>query len=130
MRSWLPHIALSLCVMIGLNILAIPLTYLDFRLRQDYYASVLCENQDQPIAVCGGRCFVDKQIAQMQPQNQSTTNSLPSAPVLKIDLEVYIVTTLLDFHPVQYTLPALAYPKSTFSVFSDYIDTVFRPPRV
>ena len=51
-----------------LNILAVPLTCLDFKLRQDYYASV-CQNQDLPITVCGGRCYLQKQLAPIEDED-------------------------------------------------------------
>jgi len=39
-----------------------PLVYLDFELRRDYIAEVLCINKDKPITVCGGECFLNKQL--------------------------------------------------------------------
>lgn len=112
-----------------LNILAIPLTYLDFRLRQDYYANVLCVNQDQPIAMCGGRCFVDKQIARIQSEQQNAPDTSPTAPTLKIDMEVYVATPLLDFQATRNTPQCPLHSEPGPPVLSDYVATIFHPPR-
>lgn len=113
----------------SLNILAIPLTYLDFRLRQDYYANVLCVNQDQPIAMCGGRCFVDKQIARIQTEQQSSPDTSPTAPTLKIDMEVYVATPLLDFQATRNIPQRPRQSKLSPAALSDYVAAIFHPPR-
>lgn len=128
-RSWLPHMALSLWAVMCLNILSIPLTYLDFQLRQDYYAKVLCVNQDQPIAVCGGRCFVDRQIARMQPDKQHSRDAHPKAPVLTLDRELYLAASRLELALIKQEVLQPACPFWRPLVLTDYVATIFHPPR-
>jgi len=125
----LPHIALSLCALMSLNILAIPLTYVDFTLRQDYYANVLCQNQDQPIAVCGGRCFVDKQVTLLQTTTQTPSDSVPVTPTLKIDLSVYLSAYLLEVASTQYSFTSPSYSEMVIYSPSDYSVSLFHPPQ-
>jgi len=115
----------------SLNILAIPLTYLDFKLRQDYYANVLCQNQDQPIAVCGGKCFVDKQVALVQsiaaqPVSDDTT---PVSPTLEIDLSVYIAATNSQFVVPSYFFNSSITSELLASLPSGGLKAVFHPPQ-
>ena len=130
LKRWLSHIALLLFAVMSLNILAIPLTYLDFTLRQDYYANVLCENKDQPIAICGGRCFVDKQVAALQIVTQPVSDPAPAAPTLEIDLSLYIVTERLHFIPNDHLAMSVGYSDASLSFPSDYPTSVFHPPQV
>ncbi|MEQ9166270.1 MAG: hypothetical protein RLO12_08430 [Fulvivirga sp.] len=51
-----------LAITILISTLAVPLIYLDFELREDYIAKVLCINRDKPITVCGGQCYLTKQL--------------------------------------------------------------------
>lgn len=125
----MPHIALSLCALMSLNILAIPLTYVDFTLRQDYYANVLCQNQDQPIAVCGGRCFVDKQVTLLQTTTQTPSDSVPVTPTLKIDLSVYLSAYLLEVASTQYSFTSPSYSEMVIYSPSDYSVSLFHPPQ-
>ena len=42
--------------------LMMPLILIDFELRRDYIAKVLCINRDKPITVCGGQCYLSEQF--------------------------------------------------------------------
>ncbi len=86
------YIAFLLAVTVALNMLAMPLSYVSFRLNQDYYATVLCENPQEPITVCGGICFLKKQL----PTSDEGQASFAS----KIDISVY-------FHAVTPWAPRL-----------------------
>ena len=35
---------------------------LSFKANQDYIAKVLCEKKDEPITVCGGKCYLVKEL--------------------------------------------------------------------
>ncbi|PST82065.1 hypothetical protein C7T94_14735 [Pedobacter yulinensis] len=38
------------------------LLYAGFHLKRDYIAAVLCENKDQPLKNCKGRCYLMKKL--------------------------------------------------------------------
>ena len=91
MIHYRPHIALVLTAVISLNVLAVPISYLNFRVSQDYYASVLCENPQKPITVCGGICYFKKQLPAPE-ENQ------PVSFVSQIDVAIfYQVVALWSF---------------------------------
>lgn len=121
-KRWYAHIALGFCAVMFLNILAVPLTYLDFKLRQDYYASV-CQNQDRPITVCGGRCYLKKQLAPIE--DEATT-----VPVIK-----KIVVSEYIFLAQYAMLPLRQLSTANTGVYLSTVSSlhptgVFQPPRV
>ena len=121
MSVYRAHIALILGAVISLNVLAVPLSYLNFKLHQDYYAKVLCENPEKPITVCGGICYLKKQLS---PSPDATPASFTS----KIDISVYFQAADEWTYPVQsarapvYALYQVLFPASYSSPF-------FHPPR-
>ena len=48
-----------------------PLIYLDFNLRRDYIAEILCINRDEPVTFCGGECYLNLQLEKLLSKNQS-----------------------------------------------------------
>ncbi|MCB0642942.1 MAG: hypothetical protein KDC44_14940, partial [Phaeodactylibacter sp.] len=38
--------------------------YVDFKIRQDYIAEVLCVNRAEPVNLCSGACYLDTQLKQ------------------------------------------------------------------
>ncbi len=115
------HIALLLTAVICLNTLAVPISYLNFRVNQDYYASVLCENPEKPITVCGGVCYLKKQL----PQPES---SEPARFVSKIDISIYYEEiTQISFDQSRETPP---YGSATEAGQpSSCLASPFHPPR-
>ncbi len=105
----------------------VPLIYLDFNLRKDYIARVLCINRETTsMTVCGGQCYLSDQLAktgQQQEKEATTTNQ-------KIEIPVFNqLITELDFNVVvktsgeNYTIPDfLLYP-------SGHIADIFHPPQ-
>ena len=68
-------VLLASCIIAGS--LAVPSIYLDFEIRKEYIAKVLCVQKDQPITICGGKCYLNKRLkkAQQEDQQQSNTGS-------------------------------------------------------
>lgn len=46
----------------------VPLVYLDYELRKEYIIANLCVNRDNPIVVCGGKCYLAKKIVETKKQ--------------------------------------------------------------
>jgi len=51
-----------LVVVVLLHSMSMPLVYLGFQLNREYIAANLCINRDKPITVCGGRCYLVKNL--------------------------------------------------------------------
>lgn len=106
--------------------LMVPLIYLDFELRRDYIAEVLCINRDEPITVCGGKCYLDLRLEQAaeQREQESQSNSRP--------VEIYFFNEERTTHKFSYV------PGSEASPFLSYVapgtprtfaGDIFRPPQ-
>ena len=116
-----PYIALLLCAVISLSVLALPLSYLSFKFHQDYYAAVLCENPDKPITVCGGVCYLKKQLP---PASDDT----PATFVSKIDISVYFQARREWTAPVR-MINVLPYAPHRVLAPSTYSSSLFHPPQ-
>ena len=101
--------------------LAVPISYLNFRVHQDYYASVLCENPAKPITVCGGICYLKKQLPQSEPSESASF-------VSKIDISVYYqaIADVAVAEPGGVTPSVRPY---VVSLTPSYVPTSFRPPQ-
>ncbi len=110
---------------IVINILAYPLLFLDFNLRQDYIQEYLCINREEPITVCGGHCYLDAQLKK-QSSDQKKENKLSLKTTV---LFFYVkVTQLLPFRDEDSLIAIGPLYKST--LYNDAIVSgIFRPPR-
>lgn len=122
MMAYRNHIALMLCAVISLNVLAVPISYLNFKIHQDYYATVLCKNPDKPITVCGGVCYLKKQLPE-------SSDGTPATFLSKIDISVYYQqfhkweAVCLSRHDQRFT------SSHQVSYRSSHISQLFRPPQ-
>lgn len=48
----------------------IPLVCLDYEIRKEYIAKVLCVNRDKPKLNCNGKCYLAKKLAEAEKQQQ------------------------------------------------------------
>ena len=100
----------------------------DYIVRYDYYAEVLCINKDKPEMQCNGTCHLAKQVVETVPIQSN--DEQPPMPVLNLD--DFPVTYLLK---ANFKITALQYiQESNFKLFlntlySSYLHSVFRPPR-
>jgi len=68
---------------------------LDYYVNYDYIVEQLCENRDQPILDCNGKCYVAKEIEKSQGKDN------PHLLMPKMELEKYTDTKILDFKPTK-----------------------------
>ncbi len=114
-----------LALLIFFNSLAMPLVYVDYQIRKDYIAKVLCINKDEPVLECEGKCYLKKQLTKAQKQTTSENEAAPQ----KFGLSFFFV----DF--VSVTFGSIAYfSKAEFPLFNqDLVISntfqVFHPPR-
>ncbi len=105
--------------------LMVPLIYLDFNIRRDYIAEVLCINKDDPIPVCGGSCYLSLRLDQVETENDE--DALPNSS--KFDLSFYfsLVSVIAISTPWHEKLKHLkCRPKDLIEAFSSEI---FHPPQ-
>ena len=118
-----------LCLLI-LNIigstLMVPLIYLDFSLRQDYIAEVLCINKEEPITVCGGQCYLIDQLkhANERQEKEATTSQ-------KLEFHFFsLCIARLDFLSLENGLIQSTYQWESLIFSSSYLADIFRPPKI
>ncbi len=115
-----------LALLIFFNSLAMPLVYVDYQIRKDYIAKVLCINKDKPVLQCNGKCHLKKQLTKAQKQTTSENEATPQ----KLGLSFFFV----DFVSVNFGSKEF-FSKTVFPLFNqDLVISnsfqVFHPPRV
>ena len=66
-----------------MHMMHVPVVFLDFQLRKDYIAENLCENRENVVMMCGGKCYLTKQLKKVE-EKQSRENRLPEIKVIVI----------------------------------------------
>ncbi|WPQ62907.1 hypothetical protein SIO70_31585 [Chitinophaga sancti] len=98
------------------------LIMLEYKVNQDYIASVLCENKDKPEMHCNGKCQLKKQLERDQQQQNNGTAGKEKYEVSYID-DLYSY----DFRSYAPSSPLIAYYQSSVP-YTPLSDT-FRPPQ-
>ena len=99
------------------------ITYFD--LNRDYIAEVLCINKEEPLTICHGQCFLNKnlKVAESASGDQATDRSGKE----KIDFPVFLISEniLLLRSPIKSTLENFRY---ICGFASDHRRSPFHPP--
>ncbi|MEQ8581411.1 MAG: hypothetical protein RIC30_03215 [Marinoscillum sp.] len=107
--------------------LVTPLVYLDFEMRRDYIAKVLCVERKQPITVCGGSCYLAAQLDKAK-EHQEKSRQLTPKTFTFFFSEIRCFEWATDnLSPIQdLTFSALSehFPKSRLAF------DIFHPPRL
>lgn len=107
--------------------LMVPLIHLDFEVRRDYIAKVLCLNREQPIAVCGGKCYLAERLKEAAEHQEKEADRSRSNQQIGISFFAQ-EQTILTFQHLSYDIishscgEVLAAPRS-------FIHAIFRPPK-
>lgn len=102
------------------------LTYLNFKINQDYIAKELCENKEVPKMNCNGKCYLAKQL---QKQEKEEEEKAPVEQRVKLDM----------FYCQEFPLPleVALIPLLNLSLDGNYNDAlqngyrgkIFQPPQ-
>lgn len=118
-------LVLVLAVSMLLSAFLVPIMYLDYNLRKDYISEVLCVNRAKPMTVCGGQCYLAKQLDKAQEQ-QDKEQSLN----LKLDLNFFQEQTSEIQFNIARNVTSSEYKRYQVSHWADaYIGSVFQPPQ-
>ena len=112
------------------KICVIPVIYLDYEIRRDYIISNLCENRAQPILLCNGKCWLEKELAAAKKQDERRAESSFLAKLLSpvINIAAHDLFDIFD-GDYQFSLPlSSCYPDTQHFLLSGYIEDIFRPP--
>ena len=120
---------MSLMALMLVKAWVIPLLYLDFELRKEYIIANLCVNRDNPITVCGGVCYLAKNVADAKKQEERRAEQTSMAQFL---YQVMDTRKPLFFKlPEHFEVPA----GITFDYSSPFLarvvaEDIFHPPLV
>lgn len=68
------------------------LPVLEYYANQEYIVTVLCENRDKPALACGGKCYLEKQMAKVSNTSQHQHDHSSNIP--QIDTSKYPVAPI------------------------------------
>ncbi|HEX3768508.1 MAG TPA: hypothetical protein VHT72_09025, partial [Puia sp.] len=113
-----------LALIILIRMMAMPISLIDYSLNKNFIAENLCENRFKSEMHCGGSCFLNKQLAKGN-DNQNTENRQSTVKILIIDF--FESAGQLQFGcshlPVAHPFAA-----NTQRVTENYRNLLFRPP--
>lgn len=100
---------------------------IEYYANYDYIATELCENKDKPYLECNGKCYLEKQLKEVNHTNHDHKSTLP-----QINFDDYPVTPL-----DQFTYNFKTFKESVSEKFSkthflsqDFFKSDFKPPQV
>ena len=106
--------------------LMVPLIYLDFNLRREYIAEVLCINKEEPITVCGGHCYLTRQLERASEQQEKA-----AATSQKLEFHFFsLCIARLDFLSLENGLTQSTSQWESLTFSSSYLADIFRPPKI
>ncbi|TRX58816.1 hypothetical protein FNH22_13155 [Fulvivirga sp. M361] len=119
-------LSVVLVILLMTNALLVPFIYLDFNLRKDFIARVLCRKKEEPITVCGGSCYLKEQLRKVTEPQGTETNRHKSTP------ETFFYYEKIT--PIKYSTHLFSYlfhrQKHHHSYYtSHFLSAIFRPPR-
>ena len=117
-----------LSVIVLVNTLSTPLILLDFNLRKDYIYKVLCINNEKPITVCGGKCYLSKRLedtSNTTSQSQESKSRRTTAPELFKCINHFDFNSKLSFNE----LTLQFYPLEC-TTLNGVRGRVFQPPKL
>jgi len=93
--------------------------YLDYAINKDYIAKELCENKDNPVMKCDGKCHLAKKI-----KEQSEEEKEPSKPTNPTKQENDVIPFLIESMETSFSITenvdeAAYKPRSLRTVWTD-----------
>ena len=105
--------------------LLVPFIYLDFNLRREYIAEVLCINREEPVTVCNGKCYLTSLLGKATGQQEKERSTPPNQSNYSFYLEVNQPYTFKKHYFLQDQSNA-AYNAGRGILL---IEDIFHPPR-
>lgn len=99
---------------------------IEYYANYDYIATVLCENKDKPYLECNGKCYLEKQINEINHNNHNHKSTVP-----QINLADYPISPLDQF---TYTIKEFSYYHSQqlaeiLGTSQNYYSSILKPPQ-
>jgi hypothetical protein len=100
---------------------------IEYYANYDYIATVLCENKDKPYLECNGKCYLEKQLKEVNHDNHEHKSTIP-----QINFDDYPISPLDQFSYQLKVFKELNSEKSYFvnDTSQEFFKSVFKPPQV
>lgn len=72
---------------------------IEYHANYEYIATILCENKDRPYLECNGKCYLEKQLNEVNHTNHDHKSTVP-----QINFDDYPIAPIVEF---SYQLTAL-----------------------
>lgn len=118
--------AITLLVMMVLNIFRFEIPYIEYDIFKDYIAHNLCVNKDKKDNCCLGKCFLNKQI-KVTNENNSANENDNSKKLLNSEVKEFINSLTIIPKAAEKTVS----PQYFIEIFiiSKIASSVFVPPK-
>ncbi len=99
---------------------------IEYYANYDYIATVLCENKDKPYLECNGKCYLKKQMDEVNHTDHDHKSTVP-----KINFDDYPITPLGQFTYHFRTRKEAIFEKKYSKHFpsQDFFKSDFKPPQ-
>ncbi|SFS70691.1 hypothetical protein [Lutibacter maritimus] len=100
---------------------------MEYYANYNYIATVLCENKDKPYLECNGKCYLQKQLKEVNHDNHEHKSTIP-----QINFDDYPVSPLDQYSYQLKDFKEVSFEKSYFGSYTsqDFFKSVFKPPQV
>ena len=100
---------------------------MEYYANYDYIATVLCENKDKPYLECNGKCYLQKQLKEVNHDNHEHKSTIP-----QINFDDYPISPLDQFSYQLKVFKELNSEKSYYVNYTsqDFFKSIFKPPQV
>ncbi len=115
-----------LALIILIRMMAMPISLISYSLNKDFIAENLCENRFKTEIHCAGTCYLNKQLARAN-ENQNTQDHQGTVKILIIDFFESVRQPQFGCSHLPVTHP---YAANTQRMSENYRDHLFRPPIV
>jgi hypothetical protein len=113
-----------LALIILIRMMAMPISLISYSLNKNFIAENLCENRFHTEVHCAGRCYLNKQLARSN-DNQNTQDRQGVVKILIIDFFESIAEPQFGCNPLTATHPFVL---NTQQKSENYRNHLFRPP--
>ena len=113
-----------LALIILIRMMAMPISLIDYSLNKNFIAENLCENRFKSELHCAGSCYLNKQLARAN-DNQNTENHQGTVKILIIDFFESIAQPQFG---CSHLTPAHPFVVNAQRMTENYRGHLFRPP--
>jgi hypothetical protein len=116
--------AIYLALIVLIRMMAMPISLIDYTLNKNFIAENLCENKYKTEVHCAGSCYLNKQLAKAN-ENQNTENRQTTVKILIIDFFESIGQPQFGCSHLTSAYPI---PLNAQRITENYRGYLFRPP--